>query len=307
MVSMVSVIYVNYNTSQLIIESVASLKVHCRQIPFEIIVVDNHSRMEEQHILRQWQQQQSGDGLQVLFSTENLGFGKANNLAVKHSNGKYLFFLNPDTLILNDVLSIFYNFLESADQKIAACGGNLLKPDGSLNDSYGNFPGFLQELCHMGLGIRFLFNSYYQKKVAIAVPVSNNEVMEVPYLVGADLFIRAECFKLVQGFDENYFLYYEETDLFKSLSRQGFKACIIPQARIVHFEGASVNAESPDFNYRKFEMLLKSKRYYYEKWIPFYLRPFIMMIVFLQTLTQYLKGSMGDNFPRLMNSYWKAN
>src|SRR3954463_13247476 len=106
MAPLVSIIYVNYNTSDLIGNSIMSLREHCKDVPFEIIIVDNSSTDAEKEKLGRLFVGE--EDVKVVFSPVNLGFSRANNQGERISSGKYLFFLNPDTLILNDVLKIFY-------------------------------------------------------------------------------------------------------------------------------------------------------------------------------------------------------
>lgn len=303
----VSVIYVNYNTSELLLQSISSLIIQCREIPFEIIIIDNASREEDQQNLKKGLNDLQHDQIHVTFAGRNLGFSKANNLGAKEAKGSYLFFLNPDTLVLNDVIGTFCRFLDSADAATAACGGNLLKEDGSPNYSYGNFPGMLYEVCSIGFGLRYLFNSYYEKHVFIGRTVEGTEPLSAPYITGADIFIRAQVFHLLNGFDENFFMYYEETDLFKRLERSGYQSYILPQARIIHFEGGSVGKTSAEtFNYNKFEMTLRSKIYYFQKWFPRQSTIALKFVVLLQILVQYAKGNKGADFKKLVRIY-RAN
>ena len=300
----VSVIYVNYNTSDLLLQSVKSLTEQCRIVPFEIIIIDNASRPEDRQQLQNGLDELNNGNIYVIFSPTNAGFSKANNLGARESKGRYLLFLNPDTLVMNDVLTIFYNFLEWSAQNIAACGGNLLKDDLSPNYSYGNFPGMLYEICSIGFGLRYLFNDYYKESIFIGKTVEGNEVREAPYITGADIFIRADLFRSMNGFDENFFMYYEETDLFLRLARQGYRSFILPEAKIIHFEGGSVAQSSElTFNYRKFEMTLKSKLYYFSKWYSQPTVGFLKVVVLLQILVQYLKGSQGKSLKRSLSIY----
>lgn len=306
MAAIVSIIYVNYNTSGLLIKSIQSVINTNKEVAFEIIIVDNASSGKERKQISEWVAQQNEGNIRLLMSENNLGFGKANNLAASYASGKYLFFLNPDTKIINNVVAMFYNFMECSTERIAACGGNLLKPDHSPNDSYGNFPGLLLELCNIGIGLRLLFDNYYKKNVAIGSTAKGEEIRKVPYVVGADLFIRLSYFNSINGFDENYFLYYEETDLFKKLSSIGLEAYLLPHAKIIHYEGGAIEQHKSNiYNYFKFEVLLASKRYYYKKWFGKGYAALLEPIFLLQIMVQYAKGKMGNDFVKLCKIYLK--
>jgi hypothetical protein len=193
--------------------------------------------------------------------------------------------------------------LESAEPNVVACGGNLLRADYSPNYSYGNFPGILLEICNVGLGLSFLLNRYYKQRIALGRTISSESTMEVPYIVGADILIRTDTFNSAGKFDENFFMYYEETDLFFRLKKLDYKSCILPQAKIIHLEGGAVGKSSvKNFNYLKFEIILKSKLYFYKKWYPNSL-PVIKGLIKMQIMVQYLKGKWGNDLKRLYNIY----
>jgi GT2 family glycosyltransferase len=286
----VSVIYVNHNSSNLLINSITALRQQCCKIGFEVIIVDNGSSENELKILVDLLQKEETVKIKTIFSDANAGFGFANNLGAKQAGGKYLFFLNPDTLVVNDVLLLFYSYMETAPATIAACGGVLLNKGGQLNDSYGNFPNLLQEITLIGLGLGS-FIRLFIKNAEIAWTYPYTEIKRVHYIVGADVFIRTSCFEECNGFDENFFLYYEETDLFKRLANKGYTAVIVPAAQIIHLEGGSLgNENKQDFNYRKFQYLLKSKRYYYRKHKGRIYLLLVNMIIVIQIFVLFITG-----------------
>ncbi|MEQ8684153.1 MAG: glycosyltransferase family 2 protein [Imperialibacter sp.] len=305
MSALISVVYVNYNSSALTIHSISSLATHCKDVSFEVIIVDNASKVDEKRALDASVKEREWGNVSIIYSSENLGFGKANNLGASNATGKYLFFLNPDTIVCNNVLKIFCEFLQSSSQNTVACGGSLLTVDLKPNSSYGNFPGLLQELGNVGLGLSFVLGSYYKKRVAINSVANLTNPFKVPYIVGANIFISAEAFKTVNGFDQNFFMYYEETDLFYRLSKKGLGSFIVPEGRIIHLEGGVVNTLAPEkFNHFKFEMLLASKLYYYQKWSTSILLPLLKLIFLLQVVVQFSKGRMGDKLKPLLRSYF---
>ena len=103
----VSIIIVNYNTYNLLIDCIESIKTNTHNnLDYEIIVVDNNSPIRDIEKLPEVYQD-----VQLILSDENGGFGKANNLGSRLAKGEYLFFLNPDTLLLNDAISVLYNFI----------------------------------------------------------------------------------------------------------------------------------------------------------------------------------------------------
>ena len=136
----VSVIIVNYNTKRLTMECINSLRKHIANISYEVILVDNHSTDGSQELFA------AMDGITYLYSKENLGFGRANNLGAKYAKGKYLLLLNSDTLLLNNAIEEFFCYMETASAKIAGVGCYLLDIKGNVIHSYGSFPT-LKTLC----------------------------------------------------------------------------------------------------------------------------------------------------------------
>lgn len=285
------------------LNSVESLIHHCPTIYKEFIVVDNASQQIEKDILERWRIENEDIKFNIIFSDDNLGFARGNNIGASQANGEYLFFLNPDTLVLNDVLSIFIDFMEKSSAGVSAIGGNLFQADLKPNYTYGNFPSVALELCNVGLGLSPMLGKYYKNKLAIGCKVSSKDIFEVSYIIGAALFMRLSTFKLVNGFDDQYFMYYEETDLFRKFQAMGLKSYIIPKAEIIHYEGASIGkSDAKNFNYQKFEVALKSKFYYYKKWRASSLQ-LIRIIVLFQIIVQYLKGKWGNDLRRLLLIY----
>lgn len=300
---LISVIYVNYNTSQFLINSLKSLQEHCSGLFYEIIIVDNSSNGLQKSFLTDWLRLSLFENIKLILSDTNSGFAAANNSAAAIARGKYLFFLNPDTVLLNDVLEIFYRFMEGSNETTAACGGNLLNEDLSPNSSYGNFPGVLLEFCNVGMGLSFLLGRYFRDHVDIGSKVYTQVPRKVDYIVGADVFIKSDLFREMQGFDTAFFMYYEETDLFRRLAEKGYQAQLLPAARIMHLEGAALNREGDhDFNYGKFKMTLDSKLHYYRKWFKqsFSLIAFLIQ---MQIYVQYFKGRWGRDLKRLLKIY----
>lgn len=228
----VSVIIVNYNTRQMTVECIESVREKTYGISYEIILVDNASTDGSKEFFENY------PGITYIYSTENLGFGRANNLGVSKSKGRNMLFLNPDTLLLNDAISILSNYLDE-NNNVAICGGNLydveLKPTHSFRKY---FPGIWWEsLEFINTIVRKLSNrqtlSPEFNHIGAPIPVA--------YITGADLMIKRDSFEQVDGFSKEFFMYFEETDLCLRVKRLGKKIISIPAAKIQHFEGASFN------------------------------------------------------------------
>ena len=254
----VSVIIVNYNSEQVLVPCIESVKDNASKVQYEIIVVDNASDTRSVQFLRQ-----KFPDVKFIINKKNLGFGAANNKGAEAAQGSYLFFLNPDTLLLDNALLRFYHFLEKEKPEAVSCGGNLVTPDGAATTSYGNFPSVLQEIGDMGF--RRFFPAYYNKHLKIGKTVKRlSSPVRVPYIVGADIFVKKKAFLEVGGFDEAFFLFYEETDLFSRFHKKGYISYILPEVKIVHLEGPPLMSNGK-LNPEKWAIWEKSKYYYFKK------------------------------------------
>ena len=244
----VSIIYVNYNSTDLLITSIDSLIAYTNGVNYEIIVVDNNSpdkgidRIEKKY----------GEKIVIIRSKINLGFGGANNLGAKAATGDFILFLNPDTELLNDSVLCFYEFVrKTKDNKIGALGSILLDAQHKVNHSYGSFLTPINVICNS----LPLHNKNYT--YAVENPI------EVDYITGADLFIRSSLFKEIGGFDESFFMYSEEVDLQYRISKKGYKRIIIPGPQIIHYDGGSYDKSKPSAR-RRYEKD-KSRIHYIKK------------------------------------------
>lgn len=238
----VSIILINYNTPKLLENCIDSIITHTTELEYEIIVVDNASKDNSKEIF------EKDSRIKYIYSDVNLGFGKANNLGSQYSAAKYLFFLNSDTLLTGNAVKKMFQFMEKHDS-VSACGMFLKSEEGMITHSYGFFPTFWSEC------FPFLFS-----KQESHLATSN-----VDYITGADLFIRKSDFDLVGGFDKEFFMYYEETDLQKRLSNLGKHAVILPDNDIIHFDGGSFESAKETIPIKRLQMQLDSRLIYMRK------------------------------------------
>ncbi|MDR1729676.1 MAG: glycosyltransferase family 2 protein [Prevotellaceae bacterium] len=247
----VSVIFVNYNTISLLKAAVDSVFEHTKNIQFEIIVVDNNSNDNSEIILKK----HYGDKIRYMKLSENIGFGRANNKGMEIAKGRNILFLNPDTILLNNALKFLSDFLDH-NENAGACGGNLYQKDLSPNFSFMRAtPGFLTELNF--LTKNFLFRVYFGKSYEFNF---TEKPLKVAYVTGADMMVKASVLKETGGFDPDFFMYYEETELSNRINQKGYSIYSIPQAKIIHLEGGSFSC-----NVNGQERALKSRRIYMQK------------------------------------------
>lgn len=220
----VSVIIVNYNTCRMTAECIDSVFAQTKDIAFEVILVDNGSTDESKDFFS------NDPRITYIYNEENLGFGRANNIGVSSATGKYLFFLNSDTIVKNNALKIF---IECADRLresgiIGFFGTQCHDAEGRPNGYGGKFPTLWRSL----LGALHLVPVKARRKEPFSM-------FSVDYVTGADLFVAKNVFLELGGFDESFFMYYEETDLQKRAKKLGYSSAIIYGPDIVHLEGRS--------------------------------------------------------------------
>lgn len=251
----VSIIIVNYNTCELTCQCLRTLFDFTRHLDFEVILVDNASHDGTICAVRDLFPQ-----VRIIANQENFGFGTANNIGAKVAGGKYLFLLNSDTLLVENVVLKLFQFMEQHPE-IASCGGNMIDAEGHPMPSHGRFPTVWAEIP----GISRLFPRYYRTKLAVGQTANEGDIHDIAYLGGADIFIRKSVFDDMGGFDENYFLYYEETDLYFRMHRRGYHSILLQDAHLVHLEGGSQKIDKRVPNVKKFAIIFRSKMYYFSK------------------------------------------
>jgi GT2 family glycosyltransferase len=254
----VSIIIVNYNTNILLKQCIASIYQHTKDICFEIIVIDNASQDGSAEMIKY-----EYPNVILIESKENLGFGNANNLGAKKASGDFIFLLNSDTILLENSLKILYEYYEKmGDPNIAVVGCRLLDINRKPQISFGNFPSIWQELFEFGPII--FFRKFYNENLGPALAGEGSGIKEVDYISGADMFFKKAIFDKIGGFDEDFFMYYEDTELCFRLKRIGYKIIWYPYTSIIHYAGAS-GQKSKDADYVTLEIYHRSKYLYFRK------------------------------------------
>lgn len=246
----VSIIIVNFKTPKLLKNCITSILDKTAGINFEIIVVDNDSNDGSESLI-----DDHFPSVTYMQSGSNLGFGKANNLGLKIARGRNIFFLNSDTVVLNNAIKILSDYLDE-NSNVAVCGGNLF--DESLKHIHSfspRFPGIYTELDEMLKGklSKLKQNSALQYNTA-------NYPIQVAYICGAAMMVKASVLEEVGTFDPDFFLYFEETELSFRIRKQGNDLFNVPQAKIMHLEGASQTSSKSKVTFYN-----ASRKKYYKK------------------------------------------
>lgn len=214
-------------------------------IPFEAILADNASTdggADEAAL--------AFPELRILKNPDNPGFGAANNRAVRESSGEFLLFLNTDTILQPEAVSLLLRALR--DDPGAGAAGPLLFPgQGRVQVSFGGRVDFF------GQTIQKLFRNPYEKRALLRNP----KLRAAGWLSAACLLCRRSAFDRAGGFDERFFLYFEDIDLCVRMRAAGSRLLYVPQARVFHEGGATtgIRPAVSRLEYRKSQRLFYAK------------------------------------------------
>jgi len=247
-----SIVIVNYDTwadvqeqARVLAESAEILSGRA-----ELIVVDNDSPSKPESRF------DPVPGVIRIDREENGGFGAGANTGWRQSRGEWILLLNPDVVVADDLLSHVLALLDEIDRKhhadstlrVGIVGVALTNPDGSRQPSVGAFPS-------VGRGLLELFLPRSRRRYQI---VSPQKFGPVDWVTGAFFLVRAEVMTELQGFDEDYFLYFEETDLCLRAKRAGWATCFDPSISVCHQKPLQNRTVSP-----KIRLLTRHSRLLY--------------------------------------------
>lgn len=252
----VSVIIVNWNTKDILQNSLDSIYQTIDNLSYEIIVVDNASSDGSQEMLRQRYPQ-----VIKISNSVNRGFGAANNQAFAIMKGKYALLLNSDAILTHGAVNKLYAFASAHPQAAIVCG-QLLNADGTKQNSIASFPSLLTLAANTSI-LEYLLPRLYPSK-----RYEHKKPIEVDSAIGACMMINKKALEEVGFFDERYFFFFEETDLAYTFHRKGWSVHQVPDSFIYHLQGQSIghNAGSRFEFYRsRYQFLRKwhERPYYY--------------------------------------------
>jgi len=305
----ISIVIVNYNSLDFIKRCLKSIDCDAKEKgpDCEILVVDNNSDDGSVEYLKRLSK--GKDRLHLIENKSNPGFSKASNTGVLKAKGKYLLFLNPDTELisgnLNDLIN-FYNEKEKSE-KVGVVGAKTLNPNGTLQYSPRSFPTLARQFYES----YFLYRIFKKSRIFGAYFLSrwdHGRIREVDWLTGSFMFIKKDYFFQAGMFDEDYFMFSEDTDLCLKLHRKNFKNYFFPGVVIKHSDSgiASRNQAAREAG------IWKSRRLYFKKNYSrmhavllslIYQAGILNRILLFSILTVFRPG--GENRPRLF-SYFKG-
>lgn len=234
----VSIIILNYNTTQLLLNCIQSIYDHTHDIAFELIVVDNASPTSPQAELTQ-----HFPAVKYIQNTANNGFSRGNNLGVNAATGTYIALLNSDTLLIENTFKQCVDFMESKQaEHIGLLGCKLLNADNSLQKSFHwSAASFAKIIQANPLYIKLFKDRLAEKRIAW-VEAAHTATGQVDWLAGA-FFLQHRETALTHSFllDEDFFMYFEDVELCRRIKRKGYKVLYYPETAIIHLGGGGTN------------------------------------------------------------------
>jgi GT2 family glycosyltransferase len=230
----ISIVITSYNTRDMLKSCIESIYRSIDAITYEIVCVDDSSDDGSADMVKE-----SFPCVHLVKNRENLGYTKSNNIGIKLARGRCIVLLNADTEIQSRTFDRMVTFMDRTPEA-GACGPKLLNPDGSIQYCIRSFPGVFTVLCQ-SVGLHELLpnnpitNQYYMKHL------DYDQIIEVESIGTTCYMVRREVLEAVGLLDETFFMYCADLDFNKRIGLAGYKIFYLPQAKVIHYGGQSVN------------------------------------------------------------------
>lgn len=233
-----SIVIVSFNSKEVLKQCLSSLVENYpnefANRRYEIIVVDNASVDGSVEMIKSEFPQ-----VQLIETKENLGFAKGNNLGINKAQGRFVLFLNPDTIVPPDTLSTIINYIDSdLSIGVVTCKIELSNNRGIDLDCHRGFPTPWASLCYFsGLEKLFpksrIFGQYHETWKDLST------IHEIDSAVGAFMLVRREVGEKINWWDEDFFFYGEDLDFCWRVKELDLKVMYNPRCKIIHYKGVS--------------------------------------------------------------------
>lgn len=234
-----SIIIVTYNSFDTVKECIGSIKKTIKRNSFEVIVVDNASTDASSSVISNFIPQFGRSNFKLIQNRENVGFSKANNQGVKISQkGRYVLFLNPDTLVYKDTIDGMVEFMDNtAGAGASTCFVEL--KNGHIDDSCRRgFPTPWRSFCYfMGLSKIFPKSKFFAGYNMAYLDFKKTH--EIDSLAGSFMITRRDVGEKLGWWDEDFFFYGEDLDFCFRIKELGYKIYFVPQYKVLHYKGIS--------------------------------------------------------------------
>lgn len=259
----VSVILINYNKPELTKDCILSILEHTQKVSFEIIVIDNASTKGNIDSITQVDER-----VRLIKSPENLGFAKGNNLGIMHANGNTILLLNNDTLLINDAISIAYDFLYSKPNA-GVVSARLQYPDGAIQYCAQALPEIKFLLIEF-FRLQKLMPAKTREKILLGTFFDHNRNIKAGWVWGTFFMFKKEILEKMPGqkLADDFFMYNEDMQWGIETKRAGYETWFCADARVIHLEGQ--NSFKGEMANKNFDILMN--KYYGATYYNWYKR-----------------------------------
>ncbi len=257
---MIAIIIVNWNAGHQLHDCINSIKYHHNNIVEQVIIIDNASTDKSLSSVESIVSLPFD--LKIIRNNQNCGFAAACNQGALIAKTKYLLFLNPDTLLFDKSLTIPYQFMSNpVNKEFGICGIQLVDELGNISRTCSRFPAsFSFILCSIGLHKIGAFKKYQPTMMEW----SHNVNQSVDQIIGAFFFVRSSLFERLKGFDERFFVYFEEVDFSYRAHKIGYQSIYLSETQAFHRGGGT----SSQVKARRLFYSLRSRMLYAFKHFP---------------------------------------
>jgi len=261
----ISIIIVSFNTREILMCCLESIKKHTEGVSYEVIVVDNASEDNTVEAVSK-----KFHNVSVIANKENRGFSAANNQGILISKGEKIAFLNPDTFLIE-------NSFEKILKHMAKHPEFSILGSGVIDKNNKPCPVRLWEDTPRDAALK-IFNIY--KPFSELEKMGEMKAKEVEVISGCCFVVVRKLIETVGLMDENYFLYNEEDDFCRRARSKGMKICFYPETSIRHLHGKSTHQD--EYREKVIFEAYRSNLYFYSK---YYSRPWNLILRILYKLT----------------------
>jgi len=250
----ISISIVTHNNSKIIKECLNSIFKNTKNVDFETIIVDNNSSDNTVEIVKK-----CFKNIKLIKNNKNLGFSTAHNIAIKVGKGKYHLVLNPDVILTENSIEKLVNFMEE-NPDVGLVSPKIIFPDGTTQYLCKRLP------CLFDLGVRRFTPGFIQNLFKNRIDyfemkdTGYNKIMDVLYLSGSFMFFRKSVLDKVGGFDEDYFMYFEDADITRKVAEIS-RTVFYPHTSVIHLWQRDSHKDI-----KLFFISLVSTAKYFNKW-----------------------------------------
>jgi len=235
---LLSIIIVNWNGQNFLRQCLQSIQLETQEIPYEIIVIDNASTDNSLQLLRN-----EFPDITLIINNENVGFAKANNQGIAQAKGDYIVLLNPDTEIKKQTLQKMAAYLDKHID-VGIVGPRLMLPNGSIQGGAAGYYPSISTILNYTLGLHALLPNHIHG-LWLASKQYRAVELDVDWVAGACLMVRASVVKQVGHLNADYFMYAEDMEFCYRVKLAGWKIRCLPNLSIIHHIGGSIQQQKP--------------------------------------------------------------